>query len=565
MNPGNFQEETAYSSFRFGFEHLFRQWSAWFRLRRTAAWLLRGFIFGLAMSLGFSLVSLAQSRLLLNEYLALIFRFTIFSTCMGAIAGLVWPVSKEFLALFFDHHFNLKERSQTALELLDLKSGIPPLNGEVIENQLKDTLTTGALIQPKASFFWQVTRLQVIVIVILTAGLGLIGIFGEPLFQRSFAQRQLRQALAQEAARLEALAEKIRDAEGLSPEQAEEIAKTLEEAAKKINQAQTTEQAVAVLSSTEEKLKALENEQAIQQAESLQNAGKRLLEDNSAGIAESMQSFAQNLAEGDLLAAAQDLASQDLSQLSPEELKLLAEQLEQTAQMLEETNPGLASQLAEAAQALQNGDLQAAQEALQEAAQTLAETGQQVAQSQAASQAAAQASQGQERLIQAGSSPGQQQAQGNQGTQPGQNQGQIGEGQGSGSASGESSQGTGGAGAGAGESAGQEGQGPEAGADPIGQSNQAGDGGLRTYEEIYSPQRLGGSGSEEVQLPGSDQPGDQVIGQGDTTPGDPNASRVPYIDVLPDYVEAYRRAIENGQVPIPLRLLVRDYFSSLEP
>lgn len=564
MNPENFQEERSYSSLRFGFEHLFRQWSAWFRLRRTAAWLLRGFIFGLGMSLGFSLVSLARSGLLLNEYLALIFRFTVFSSCMGALAGLVWPVSKEFLALFFDQHFNLQERSQTALELLEPQSGIPPRSGEMVESQLKDTLSIGSRVQPKASFFWQVTRLQWLLFAILTAGLILVGIFGEPLFQRAFAQRQLRQALALEAARLEALAEKIRDAENLSPEQAEQIAKALEEAALKINQAQTTEQAVAVLSSTEEKLRALGDERALQQAEGLQNAGRRLLEDNPAGSAESLQSFAQNLAEGDLLAAAQDLANLDLSQLTPKELESLAEQLEQTAQMLAETNPELASQLAEAAQALQNGDLQAAQEAMQEAAQTLAETGQQVAQSQAASQAAAQASQGQERLIQAGKSPGQT-AQGNQGTQPGQSQGQIGEGQGSGSASGELGQGTGGAGAGEGESAGQEGQGPEAGADPIGQNNQAGDGGLKTYEEIFTPQRLGGSGSEEVQLPGSNQPGDQVVGQGDTIPGDPNASRVPYVEVLPDYAEAYRRAIENGQVPIPLRQLIREYFSSLEP
>lgn len=555
------------NNFRFDFEHLFRQWSAWFRLRRTTAWLLQGLIFGLALALGFSLASLTQTGLLKNEYLALIFRFTVLSSSLAAFAGLVWPVSKGYLALFYDQYFGLQERSQTALELLEPQMEIPPRPGELIEKQLQDTLFAGNRVQPQARFFVRISRIQLILIAVLTAGLVLTGIFGEPIFQRTLLQRQTRQAVAQEAARLEVLAEQIRTVEELSPEQSEEIAKTLEEAAKKIKDAQTTEQAVAVLSSTENQLRALENEQALQQAEGLQNAGKRLLEDNPAGSDPSIQSFAQNLAEGDFIAAAQELANLDLSQLSTEEINSLAEQLEQAAQMLAETNPGLADQLAEVAQALRDGDTQAAQQALQEAAQTLAETGQQIAQSEAASQAAEQASQGQERLIQAGRNQGQQ-AQGETGSQPGEGQGnqaQSEEGQGSSGQAGNSSQGTGGGGAGEGESAGQEGQGPEAGVDPIGQNNQAGDGGLSNYEEIFAPQRLGGSSGEEVGLPGSEQPGDLVIGQGDTTPGDPNTSRVPYVDVLPGYAEVYRRAIESGQVPVSMRLLVRKYFSSLEP
>jgi hypothetical protein len=66
-------------------------------------------------------------------------------------------------------------------------------------------------------------------------------------------------------------------------------------------------------------------------------------------------------------------------------------------------------------------------------------------------------------------------------------------------------------------------------------------------------------------LPGTGQEGDQVVGQGDTAPGDQNLSRVPYVDVLPNYTEAYRQAFESGRVPVGLRALVRKYFSSLEP
>jgi len=557
---------------KFEFEHLFRQWSVWYRLRRSVAWLLRGLIFGLALALGFSLVGLAQEGLLKEEYFALVLRFTFFSTAVAALAGTGWPVSKEQLARFFDQHFKLKERSSTSLELLEQRkttadeyirpeilNPVDDLQVSLVEKQLKDTLIVGSRVRPQALFFLQMTRSQVILVGSLVVGLVLVGVFGEPLFQRARQQRLTSQAIAQEAARLEALAEHIRADEKLTPAQRQEIAQTLEEAVKKLNEAQTTEQSVAVLASAENQLRALENEQAQEQAEGLQNAGKRLLEENPAGSDTPLQSFAQNLAEGDYLGASQDLANLDVSQLSQEEIGSLADQLEEASRTLEDSNPELAQQMAEAAQALRDGNIQEAQQALQQAAQALANTGQQIAQSQAASQAAGQVSQGQDRLIQAGGSQGQQAQVG----QPGQGQGsQM---QGSNNQSGNSSQGTGGSGAGEGESAGQEGQGPEAGADPIGQDNKAGDGGMRSYEEIFAPQRLGGSGGEEVNLPGSGQPGDQIMGQGDTTPGDPNASRVPYVDVLAEYTEAYRQAIESGQVPVTMRALVRKYFSSLEP
>ena len=92
-----------------------------------------------------------------------------------------------------------------------------------------------------------------------------------------------------------------------------------------------------------------------------------------------------------------------------------------------------------------------------------------------------------------------------------------------------------------------------------------GDGGETTYEQIYAPTRLGGEDGSQVTLPESGQPGDQVTGEGATQPGQPGVSTVPYVEVYASYAEAYRRAIDSGQVPISFRNLVRDYFSSLEP
>jgi hypothetical protein len=553
----------------FEFQYLFRQWSTWYRLRRACAWLLKGLIFGLSLALGFSLVAASQAGLLKDEYGKLIAQFSLFSTAAAGLAGLVWPISKEQLARFFDQYFGLQERSSTSLELLKNLNKIsePILSeqnqaGDLIEKQLRDTLVEGSQVRPHARFFFNITRFQVILIGSLIAGLALLGTVGEPLFQRAMQQHQTRQAIAQEAARLEALAEEIRGIEQISPDQREQIAQSLQEAVKKLNESQTTEQALAVLTSTENQLRSLEDSQAEKQAESLKNTGKRLLDENPAGSDTPLQSFAENLSDGNPLAAAQDLANLNLSQLSPEETSSLADQLEEASQTLAETDPELSQALAVAAQAIENGNTQAAQQALQAAARTLANTGQQIAQAQTAQQAAEQISQGQQRLIQAGS--GQSQAsQPGAGGQTGQGQGS--QGQGTSDQSGNSNGNGGSSGAGQGESTGQESEGPEAGADPIQQNNQAGDGGIRTYEEIYAPQRLGGASGEEVALPESGADGDQSIGEGAAEPGNSNPSRVPYIDVLPGYTEAYRKAVEAGQVPVSLQALVKKYFSSLEP
>jgi hypothetical protein len=49
--------------------------------------------------------------------------------------------------------------------------------------------------------------------------------------------------------------------------------------------------------------------------------------------------------------------------------------------------------------------------------------------------------------------------------------------------------------------------------------------------------------------------------------GDNPAGRsvVPYNEVYSDYADAASQALESGHVPLNLRSVVRDYFSSLDP
>jgi hypothetical protein len=68
-----------------------------------------------------------------------------------------------------------------------------------------------------------------------------------------------------------------------------------------------------------------------------------------------------------------------------------------------------------------------------------------------------------------------------------------------------------------------------------------------------------------VALPESGETGGEITGASPADPGQTGQSQVPYVEVYQEYADAYRQAIESGQVPGAFRDLVREYFSSLEP
>ena len=68
-----------------------------------------------------------------------------------------------------------------------------------------------------------------------------------------------------------------------------------------------------------------------------------------------------------------------------------------------------------------------------------------------------------------------------------------------------------------------------------------------------------------VTLPGSGDNSGDVTGQSGINPGKESPSQVPYSQVFAEYANAYRQAIDSGQVPPQMKDLIRQYFSSLEP
>lgn len=541
------------------FERLLRAWETWYRLRRAAKGAVLGVLFGLALWSVTALAAMANGLLTRGDFIRLGTASVLLITLVGMIVALLFPVSRIGLARFFDRTFRLRERASTALELraLPLEQASPEMQA-LVASQRADTLENARVIHPNVVFFFPITRWQpTLFAALLVINAGML-FLGQAPFQHAAQQRQVQQAIRQAAEQIDSIAAQVAEDPALSTAQREHILQALEQANQELQNANTPEQAIAALTSAAEQLQALDSPQAAQQAEALRQAGNQLQQSSEPGQANPLADFASNLAGGDFLAAAQDLQAIDPTQLTPEEATALADQLEAAADSLAESNPDLSASLDQAAEALRQGDTQAAQQALQQASGQLAQTGQQVADAQAAQQTASQVAQGQQQLLQAA---GQAQA---QGSQPGQgSQAGTGSQPGQGTSNGADSSGSSAdSSSGKGESSGSETQGSEAGSNPI-QPGSPGDGGLKPYEQIYAPQRLGPGDGETVTLPPSNQSGGQVSGTGDTAPGQLGASNVPYTNVYADYAQAYWQAYDSGSVPASMRELVRKYFSSL--
>ena len=538
-------------------------WLAWYRVRQMVNWAGRGLTLGLMVAFGFTLVARLRAVYTLDQLV----QITVLASALGALWGagvaLLWPHSRMGAARYFDLAFDLGERTSTAFELAQQKINAP---NWLIQQQLDDAVDAASHVEPRAALPIRVTRLELLSLLLAAALVTASLVIPNEQFAVLARQQAVKQAVAEQVEQLEVIRQQIEENNTLTEGQKEELTKPLNEAIKQLQEGDLTqEQALSTLSEAEQQLRQLADPNALAQAQALQQAGAQLSHNQQT------QAFGEALQNNDLTGAAQALANMDVSNLTPAEQQQLASSLEQAAQQLQSTNPQLAQQLQQAADALRNGDTAAAQAALNSAAQTMASTASQVAQAQAASTAANQVGSGSQSVAQAGSGQQGQQGQGGQGQgQQGQGQGQgqgegqgQGQGQGEGSGQGQGGQGGGGAGRGEGDGASQ---GGEAGGSPS-NNNGPGDGGIREYEPIYSPYRLGGAGGPEVQLPegGNGDPGNEIVGEGPGTVPDNGESHVPYSEVYNQYNDAAQHAIDSDEVPSTLKPVVRDYFSSLEP
>lgn len=455
-------------------------------------------------------------------------------------------------ARFFDRLFGLQERASTAIEI---QTGRLSVARTMAEQQLADTAVAMSRVDARSRLPLR-PRWSDVMMVFLAAVLLVLAV-ALPNEQSSILaeQQAVDEVISEEIARLQALERRTEEELALDDAGREEVLAPIRRALEELNNGQLSrEEAVAALSEAENELRELSEagnglagrDQAVAQA--LRAAGQPLTEDQSSAA------LGQALTGGDLAqaAAAANQLADNMTLLSAADQDSLAQRLQESAASLVEVDPELARLLAEAAQALQRGQLDQSREALQEAAIAMQQRRSEQALADQALVAANELQSARGEVATAGNPVATATTGGDQDVQTGPGQGQTGQGATAGSSAGSIT------GPGTGSDT-QEGQG----------AGGPGPGGGHA-ETVYVPDYVDLASEEgiEIQLPAecvaNPENCGQLIDERPTGFTD-EQSLVPYEQVFGDYRNAAIEALEGDYVPLGMKGLVRDYFSSLEP
>lgn len=597
-------------------ENLLNKWGARWRLQRVVLWLPRIVMLTLAIGMVVSAVVAIFNLLPATNMLLLV------GIAMGAsltlVTGAIGLRRKDghTAARQFDNLFDLQERLATALELLDGRIQTAP---ELAQRQLDDTYEIAKQVDARKQLPLKVKWAEWFgVFVMLILFIVVLGFATYATLAREGAvSAQTQTAISAAADTARDITEDLATDTGLTDEERSALLESSETSLDELqNPDANAEDSFVAMSDLEADLR--EQANAIQESveasdESLQSALDAL---NGEGqpIQNPGEQLAQNLAE----------LSESLNNMSAEEQAALAERLQQAAEEASTQNEELSDSLAQAAQSIQQNQIQAAQDAMSQASQqaqsnaeanqSRSETANSLEQSAQQAQQAArdiaetdanensgnqqQGEEGQQtddEGQQQSDSDGQQQSEseGQQAAQEGQQPNSEGEGQnpnasqtgedgspvqsedeGSASAQSSSAEGEqpssadneqsgqgGGSGDGTSEQQSQQMSGTGDSPESEGTSN---DGGEVDFESVFAPGIDNIQASDtNVELETDDNDAPSIEGEFQANPD--GESTVPYNQIFSTYADSANSALENGYVPLGVRDVVRDYFTSIEP
>lgn len=598
-------------------ETLMAKWEGRWRTRRLLLYLPRVLI-------GVLMVAIVGTLLLRASGLPL----TVIAGVVGAgIAGGVIVIGGA-LRLFghqgmsaarhFDQLFDLKARMTTALELMDGRITTRP---DIAQRQLDDTLATAQNLDPRKMIKYNVRWLEVLPIIPLVIVLAVLLLWPQAGRDDAMLAPASQAAIADAQDDVRDLTEEIATDSTLTQDERDSLLESLEVSLDALDAPDTdSEEAFVNMSELESDLR--QTAQDIQRDLGAQDQMLAEMSDalNSAGLGDlPLNSDASN---AEALAQQLDALAQALENLTPAQREALSEALANVAQSADAPAPmpDLSQSLQDLGDALQNNDEQALQDALQQAQDELDQRQQMQDQRQQAAEnlnsAADQAQQaaddiaraeqrdnqtsadagdqqqqaqsGEEQAGQQGSEAQQQGAQGDEqsasqqqgdGQQSGQQGQQIGQsGQGttqvqsqqsdaqsaqSGNSEDASASDDGGSGTGAGTGTGDKSDDIQAASDEITQNNADGRGGEREYQDVFAPTDIDGQGDSTIRLEADES--DTPAQEGEFQANPDGESTVPYNEVFRTYADEANTALESDYIPLGMRDLVRDYFTSLEP
>lgn len=560
-----------------------RNWERRRRFQQSVLWLPRALLLGLVIGLVVAVGSRLQPWLLPDQIIRISMIAVIVSVAGMLIVMWAYPRTSLQAAQRFDVLLGLDERVSTAFELIQ---GQINSTDEFTQRQIDDAYARTQDVRAGQMlplvFHWREWLGAAVLAAVLTA----LILLPNPQSDVVLANDEQQAAIDEAADDLREIMEEVAADPNLTDEDRESLLEEIETGIDALSQEGITpEEAFAALTDVEAALEEQANEL---QAEA--NAAEEAAEAAAEAMREALNSGSPQSGQSGMEALQNELEQleQNLDEMSQEQQNQAAQGLNNAAQELQQTNPEAAQGLNNAAQQLQQGNPQGAQGSLQQSQESL-QQGQQNAQGQGQS-----SQQLQEGANQAGESAGEigeawqqiqpgQQGQGGQGQQ-GQ-QGQQGAQGGQGGDEGENGEDGQGGGQGGGEEGeeGEEGQGGGAGAGdgeggagsdvfgsggqqqgPIDQDNNPDGEGESDMPLIYAPRQLDVEpGDDEIQLApdGSAMP----FNQGELAPNPAGENLVPLDDVVGDYTESANRALDNDYIPLGMRDVVREYFSSLDP
>jgi membrane protein implicated in regulation of membrane protease activity len=530
---------------------LLYSWSQRARLQRSLALAF----FGLACGLGVALIVGLASRVFpLLETSALV-ALALACSVIGVVAALAYPWIRNLRtrpiqwARAFDRRFDLQERLSTALEI---GAGDLTVRNDTLRIvQRNDAQRSAESVDVKKLLPLRFSRRDALVCLVFAIALILALALPNPQQQALAEREQLRQTMEQQIQQLEQMKQAIQQS-SLSDEQKQQALQAIDEAQQVLRDPNTTpEEALAAINDMQSSLDALVDQAAQEQAQDLQRAGESLTPD------ELTNALANSLANNDFDRAAQqmrNLTSKDGQPLSDDEIQRVANQLDELARNVQNSDQQLAERLREAAQRMREGNADAAQQSLDQAAQSLDQASESAQATQSLDAAQSMAESARQAIAQASpSSANASEA----------NQGQFGQ-LGSESAAAASQQSPGGQPGEASQSQGAASnlQNAQSGpSDQSGESRHSEDTG--SDSSVYAPRRIGGEGKSIVLPDPKSQAAPNPSGKANTAPGGDNT--VPYQEVYADYSKVADEALQTGEVPPEMRDYVRDYFSSLDP
>lgn len=529
------------------------------KLQQIAIWTVRLLMLGLAIDC----LWLMGSR-----FLPYVVPTTLLPAIPLALAGLgalvltFWRPSLTRLALLADRQLDLKERLTTAVELQSggesrvAGGGAGTLGARLAGMQLRDAIEQFRRVEPMDVFPIRVSLREVNATLVLAVLAVALVVWPNPMTQTVRQREQVQQAIKQEAERLTKQAEQLA---GMNAEEQnaelQQIEQALREGAKALEERSANgEEALAALAALEQRLQALQGQGGTDLEEALSSLAGSLAQDPNT------RALGTSLAKGDYEQAAEELRKlgEQIDSMSQEERSRLARSLRQAGQRSARSDSGVGQSLSQAANAVEQGSPNDPRGAMNNAAQQIERASSQLRTGSERERAASQLQQSRSAISRSVQQQRQAQAR-SQGQGQGQGQGQNG-------AQAPGAQGAGQPQAGGEDGASGQGQpgsegNPSAGDQPGGSG--AGTGSNPRSEEIYDPS-FASSNQEFVE---SGRPFEPTDAQVNPNPEGAyqNDANVSYRQVHARYQEKAVQSLQNSYIPVGMKDLVKDYFSSLTP